>query len=236
VQALPLRHNAYKVPLVKALVKRAIRADEWTCNLGQESVGKRSSSGSPGTCSGHRWWAGVVPPRPAVKTFSPHHKREAGEVTAWKRRPARQHRAPLVRGPHVPLGDGVLDARALVFTALPPVVGIKFAWPTGTGWRAHCHRLDLPHHPRHLLHGLLSIKSARGHPRSQAEMMREFGTTLGPAGQYPWAIALSHGGASPASARSSRGSDETRIRQPPMERNLYWMSDAAYGFTYVTTV
>jgi xanthine dehydrogenase YagS FAD-binding subunit len=29
--ALPLRHNAYKVPLVKALVKRAIRgADEWT--------------------------------------------------------------------------------------------------------------------------------------------------------------------------------------------------------------
>ena len=29
--AVPLRHNAYKVPLVKALVKRAIRgADEWT--------------------------------------------------------------------------------------------------------------------------------------------------------------------------------------------------------------
>ena len=29
--ALPLRHNAYKVPLVKALVKRAIRgAGEWT--------------------------------------------------------------------------------------------------------------------------------------------------------------------------------------------------------------
>jgi xanthine dehydrogenase YagS FAD-binding subunit len=29
--AAPLRHNAYKVPLVKALVKRAIRgADEWT--------------------------------------------------------------------------------------------------------------------------------------------------------------------------------------------------------------
>jgi xanthine dehydrogenase YagS FAD-binding subunit len=29
--AVPLRHNAYKVPLVKALVKRAIRGDaEWT--------------------------------------------------------------------------------------------------------------------------------------------------------------------------------------------------------------
>ena len=29
--ALPLRHNAYKVPLVKALVTRAIRgAGEWT--------------------------------------------------------------------------------------------------------------------------------------------------------------------------------------------------------------
>ena len=29
--AVPLRHNAYKVPLMKALVKRAIRgAGEWT--------------------------------------------------------------------------------------------------------------------------------------------------------------------------------------------------------------
>jgi xanthine dehydrogenase YagS FAD-binding subunit len=29
--AVPLRHNAYKVPLMKALVKRAIRGDaEWT--------------------------------------------------------------------------------------------------------------------------------------------------------------------------------------------------------------
>ena len=29
--AVPLRHNAYKIPLMKALVKRAIRGDaEWT--------------------------------------------------------------------------------------------------------------------------------------------------------------------------------------------------------------
>ncbi len=29
--AVPLRHNAYKIPLVKALVKRAIRGEaEWT--------------------------------------------------------------------------------------------------------------------------------------------------------------------------------------------------------------
>jgi len=175
--------------------------------------------------------------------FSPHHKREAGEVDRMEAArpglPANIERHSFVaRMFHWVMAFAMLS---LVFTAFLPVVGIKFAW---VYWHWLAGMLLTASIIFHIIHAVFFMDfwsiwvGPKDIPEAKAEMMREFGIDApGPKpGKYPLGNRLYHLAVLVAGlgAIATGIMMMSRVRQPLMERNPYWMSDAAYGFTYVT--
>ena len=136
--AQPLKHNAYKVPLMRNLVKRAIRGVEDgyvdLLTWGRSPWGERILTHVSWDLLWASLFAGVAflvahasymvlsrPPRAA--------RGRDGRDGSGAHRPAGAHPAPLAGGPPVSLGDGGLDVRAAV-TAFLPIAGVQFAWVT----------------------------------------------------------------------------------------------------------
>ena len=130
---------------------------------------------------------------------------------------------------------------SLVFTAFLPVVGIKFAW---VYWHWLAGMLLTASIIFHIIHAVFFMDfwsiwvGPKDIPEAKAEMMREFGIDApGPKpGKYPLGNRLYHLAVLVAGlgAIATGIMMMSRVRQPLMERNPYWMSDVAYGFTYVT--
>lgn len=175
--------------------------------------------------------------------FSPHHKRPVGEVERMEAArpdlPAAVTRHSFVaRMFHWVMAFAML---ALVFTAFLPVVGVRFAW---VQWHWMAGILLTGSIIFHIIHATFFMDfwsiwiGPKDIAEGKAEMMREFGYDVeGPKpGKYPLGNRLYHTAVLIAglSAIVTGIMMMSRIRTPLMERNPFWMSDGAYGFTYVT--
>ena len=174
--------------------------------------------------------------------FSPHHKRESGEVDRMEAEraglPARVSRHSFVaRAFHWVMAFAML---ALLFTAFLPIVGVKFAW---VQWHWMAGVLLTASILFHVVHATFfqdfwSIWVGPGDiPEMKAEVLREFGFEApGPKpGKYPLGNRLYHllvlvaGLVVIASGLLMMW----RVRTGLVTRNPYIMADATWGLTYV---
>ena len=247
--AQPLRYNAYKVPLMRNLVKRAIRGVEcmdYFLTWGRSPWGQQILTHVSWNLFWASLFAGVAVPRRARELHGP-----LGAPQARRRRdrragsdapgPAAADQAPLARW-RAPF-HWVMAASmfTLLLTAFLPIVGVRFAWVT---WHWMAGLVLATSILFHIIHAtfLLDFWSIwvgpKDIPELRAEIMRELGHDVpGPKpGKYPLGNRLYHLAIVVAglSVIATGMMMMVRVRTPLFTRNPYLLGDATWGLIYVT--
>ncbi len=200
-----LRHNGYKVPLMRNLVKRAIRGSEGGCmdflKYGRSPWGETILT----HVSWNLFWASLFAgilfflAHAAYMLFSAHRKRSPAETdaleAAHRSLPAKIERHDLAAR----LFHWVMAASmfVLLFTAFLPVVGVKFAW---VQWHWMAGIVLTASILFHIVHATFFLDfwsiwvGPKDIPEFKAEILREFGHDVpGPkSGKYPLGNRLYH--------------------------------------------
>lgn len=174
--------------------------------------------------------------------FSQHHQRPSDEVDRMEAEradlPARIQRHGFVaRVFHWVMAFAMLT---LLLTAFLPIVGIRFAW---VEWHWMAGILLTGAIIFHIIHATFFMDfwsiwiGPKDLPDAKAEILRELGADVDAPkpGKYPLGNRLYHLAVLVAGlgAISSGILMMARVRTPIFERDPFWMSDAAYGLTYV---